>query len=727
MKKTLVLFVVLSIQVVFAQDGWQWLNPKPAHDNIIDVQFIDQNNIWAVGSRGLIMKSENSGLNWNVLSNDSANDYNKIQFTGLNTGYIIGRLYGYNYRDIIMKTTDGGNKWKVIKSTTGNTYLTMHFINSHTGFVTGYYNYILRTSNGGTTWDSTAFELGEYIYWMNMIDFSDQNNGILYGTNFQQPYMNTKIIRTTDAGLNWFLQSSDSGKQYYNLDFINSHTGFVTRNADLLKTTNKGNTWEFLQTLPLNFSYGVSKLFFRDEYNYYSIIYGSYGRSYFGKTSNAGANWEMSTLQLHRSASSFEMYENTAIIGGIDGELIVSSNSGNFWSNFNFSYGDMSKTEFISSDLIYSAGDYGKFHKSNDGGKNWTTKVIFDDTISPSRLINVKFIDLNTGYYFGTSNKLYRTADGGEKWLKLNDPGIINRIYNYESIYFINSQTGFITGNYYHQNISRGFISKTTNSGLNWDFTENVIQLFGNNLYFENELTGYSGQSNALWKTTNAGEDWFKLRENGYYSRVKYVDKFNFFNITAKTFTRTTNSGLDWTVLYHTEKNIEIRDMCINGDTYYLLVNGSILEDGNKILKSTDSGNSWSENTLSPQYDLLNIVFFNENTGYLLGGGGKILKTTNGGVTVEPPIIPYRFFLYQNYPNPFNPETSIKYELPETGYTTLKLYDINGREIKNIVNGISTRGIHEVESSLADLASGIYFVQLKQGPYIMSIKIALVK
>ncbi|HAX48855.1 MAG TPA: hypothetical protein DCX92_07710, partial [Bacteroidetes bacterium] len=62
-----------------------------------------------------------------------------------------------------------------------------------------------------------------------------------------------------------------------------------------------------------------------------------------------------------------------------------------------------------------------------------------------------------------------------------------------------------------------------------------------------------------------------------------------------------------------------------------------------------------------------------------------------------------------------------------TGYTTLKIYDISGREVKSIVNGIVTEGVHLASSSLTDLASGVYFVQLRQGPYVMSIKIALVK
>jgi hypothetical protein len=50
-----------------------------------------------------------------------------------------------------------------------------------------------------------------------------------------------------------------------------------------------------------------------------------------------------------------------------------------------------------------------------------------------------------------------------------------------------------------------------------------------------------------------------------------------------------------------------------------------------------------------------------------------------------------------------------------------------GREVKSIVNGINTAGIHVIEESFDDLASGIYFVKLVQGEYVQSRKVALIK
>ncbi|MEK6571634.1 MAG: phosphodiester glycosidase family protein, partial [Bacteroidota bacterium] len=71
--------------------------------------------------------------------------------------------------------------------------------------------------------------------------------------------------------------------------------------------------------------------------------------------------------------------------------------------------------------------------------------------------------------------------------------------------------------------------------------------------------------------------------------------------------------------------------------------------------------------------------------------------------------IPGAFILYQNYPNPFNPSTRIRFEVAGSGYVSLKVYDVLGREITTLVNEIKQRGTYEVEWDARGLASGVYF------------------
>lgn len=89
---------------------------------------------------------------------------------------------------------------------------------------------------------------------------------------------------------------------------------------------------------------------------------------------------------------------------------------------------------------------------------------------------------------------------------------------------------------------------------------------------------------------------------------------------------------------------------------------------------------------------------------------------------------PLKFELYQNYPNPFNPSTIIKYSLINSEFVSLKIFDILGSEVKILVNEIKPAGIHEVVFNAANnLASGIYFYELKISGQVNSRKMALIR
>jgi hypothetical protein len=87
---------------------------------------------------------------------------------------------------------------------------------------------------------------------------------------------------------------------------------------------------------------------------------------------------------------------------------------------------------------------------------------------------------------------------------------------------------------------------------------------------------------------------------------------------------------------------------------------------------------------------------------------------------------------HDNYPNPFNPTTTIKYQLPEAGYVTLKVYDVMGREVALLQDGMKEAGIYTVKFDASRLTSGIYFsrmtVQPQEGkPFVQTHKLMLMK
>jgi len=90
-------------------------------------------------------------------------------------------------------------------------------------------------------------------------------------------------------------------------------------------------------------------------------------------------------------------------------------------------------------------------------------------------------------------------------------------------------------------------------------------------------------------------------------------------------------------------------------------------------------------------------------------------------------ISPSAFSLSQNYPNPFNPNTNIRYQIPEFSFITLKVYDVLGNEIANLINGEKPAGEYQVEFDGEGLSSGIYFYQLKFKDFIQTKKMILLK
>jgi len=131
------------------------------------------------------------------------------------------------------------------------------------------------------------------------------------------------------------------------------------------------------------------------------------------------------------------------------------------------------------------------------------------------------------------------------------------------------------------------------------------------------------------------------------------------------------------------------------------------------------------------------LLFLDLYNGTAVGAGGIILRTTNGGATfVEDEnnfTQPKDFLLEQNYPNPFNPVTKINFTISEFSFTTLKVYDLLGREITTLVNEEKPAGEYEVEFNAANLlpngslTSGIYFYQLRAGEYVETKKMILLR
>ncbi len=113
------------------------------------------------------------------------------------------------------------------------------------------------------------------------------------------------------------------------------------------------------------------------------------------------------------------------------------------------------------------------------------------------------------------------------------------------------------------------------------------------------------------------------------------------------------------------------------------------------------------------------------------GGPGSLWSTWDIPVSVRNDAnengVPSEFILLQNYPNPFNPTTTIKYGINESSFVELRIYDILGRELRQIVNEEQDAGCYEAAFNADRLASGVYFYRLQAGSFIQTKKMLLLK
>jgi bacillolysin len=158
-----------------------------------------------------------------------------------------------------------------------------------------------------------------------------------------------------------------------------------------------------------------------------------------------------------------------------------------------------------------------------------------------------------------------------------------------------------------------------------------------------------------------------------------------------------TYSGDDKTIAYHTTE----------------LSNGNTVESIRQIpLKD----NMMEPNGASQPY-IINATF---PCWFVVG-----VRTTD--VQTIPDEIPGAFELSQNYPNPFNPATKIDYSLPQRAYIKIKVFDVLGREVYILANGIYEAGKHEIEFNGTNLPSGVYFYNLTSGSNSVTKKLLLLK
>lgn len=115
-------------------------------------------------------------------------------------------------------------------------------------------------------------------------------------------------------------------------------------------------------------------------------------------------------------------------------------------------------------------------------------------------------------------------------------------------------------------------------------------------------------------------------------------------------------------------------------------------------------------------------------SGSFLSIGWKYqTKQGNASVNEISNALPEKFALLQNYPNPFNPATTISFDVVQSGFVALRVYDMLGREVATLVNGEMQPGGYSAVFDASHLSSGLYFYRLTSGNNVQTKKMTFIK
>jgi len=274
-----------------------------------------------------------------------------------NTGYVTGSY------QTIRKTTNGGLNWQTI-SCPNYDYGYATFLNANTGIVgAGPGALMIQTYDGGNSW-TVRFPPDYGGAWMQYID-----SLTLYAIG------GYSVMKSTSGGVSWFIVDTSSFYDHFrSVYFLNKDTGTVVGAHALVRTTTNGGASWTTRVVNLPVQFGDSTLY-DVKYVNASTGFACGNGGIFIKTTNGGVNWT---------------YYSTGAINMLQALWFNDTNTG------------------------YAVGNTGRIVKTTNGGVNWTVQT------SPAEdpLWNVDFVDYNNGWVVGFVGDILYTSDGGLTWIQ---------------------------------------------------------------------------------------------------------------------------------------------------------------------------------------------------------------------------------------------------------------------------------------------------------------------
>lgn len=261
--------------------------------------FFNNNDGIAVGDKGTILTTNNSGNTWERVKSSLKDDILSVYFTSAQVGYIgsSGKIY---------KTNDGGDNWQ--ESNTGIGHIPTNYVSftsENVGYAAGARTY--KTIDAGATWA----EIDDR--WSSKIHFANENTGYKVGSF-------GSVLKTTDSGSSWIDVSLDIANTFYAVHFLTTDIGFIAGSeSKIYKTTNGGDTWVLAPNNTTEYYNFIDDILFVDDNIGYAV--GNMGLLL--KTEDGGDTWQqVSSNTLRRLKKLVASPGGSLFIFGQDGIVL---------------------------------------------------------------------------------------------------------------------------------------------------------------------------------------------------------------------------------------------------------------------------------------------------------------------------------------------------------------------------------------------------------------------
>jgi ligand-binding sensor domain-containing protein len=385
-----------------------------------------------------------------------------------------------------------------------------------------------------------------------------------------------------------------------------------------------------------------------------------------------------------------------------------------FWQKTNDPNGGVGYALAINASGTIFVGTNRGVSRSTDNGANWT------ESNSDSTLDVGVFAFKSTGTIFAVGYPgVYRSTDDGLNWtLIANGGGLVKSLA-------INDSGHIFIGSWNEQ--GTGSVFRSTDNGASWINTglgsnTYALAINASGYIFAG---GYRNGGGCVLRSTDNGASWTDtgLPSGDPVDRLVISPAGHIFAGTASGVFRSTDNQAQW------DPNAGLRTsqvtaLAVNASGHVFA--GAV---GAGVYRSTDDGASWTP---------INKGLTNDSVvSIAISPAGDIFAETDGGLfqSVQSttsvrglsPDAPMSFSLGQNYPNPFNPSTKIGFMIHVSGFTTLKVYDVLGREVRTLVNENLQPGSYETTFDATGLASGVYFYRLHAGQFVEMKKLVVLR